>query len=154
MPGKLEGFAPNLFVKVAPAYHRHRVGWGHRRPRAGHEALLAFPLATFAFAFTLAGLGKGTLLASWACHGYRRRCRRRLLLCYCYGRLEVVKGKTFTTNLEITTRLDDVLAKPLEEHSALVFGGLLALLKQLLGSQAISWCSEAIKSSVKKHLEY
>ena len=64
MPGgKLEGFAPNLLVKVALTYHRHRVGWGHRHRREGHEAVVAFPLATFAFAFALAGMGKGTLLS-------------------------------------------------------------------------------------------
>ena len=146
-----------------------------------------FPLPPLPFAFTLAGLGKGTVLASRAREGCRRRCRRRLLLCCCCGRLEVVKGKTFTTALalaalalallvlgpparrtvvsvsridlspeeldllaglhrrssldlskeasirllrylhlsglleEITTRLDDVLAKELEQHSAQVF---------------------------------
>ena len=46
---------------------------------------------------------------------------------------------------EITTMLDDVLAKVLEQ---------LALLKQLLSSESIIQCSEAIKSSVKRHLGY
>ena len=50
--------------------------------------------------------------------------------------------------------LDDALAEVLEQHSAQVFRRLLALLKRLLGSQSISRCSEAIESSVKKHLEY
>ena len=54
---------------------------------------------------------------------------------------------------EITTRLDDVLAKVLEQHSAQVFGGLLALLGQLLGSESIIGCLEAIESNMKKHLE-
>ena len=55
---------------------------------------------------------------------------------------------------EITTRLDDVLAEVLEQHSAQVCGGLLALFKQLLGSESIIRCSEVIKSSVKMHLQY
>ena len=65
--GKLESFAPNPLVKVALACHQHQVGRGHRHPREGNEALMALPLATFAFAFTLAGMGKGTLLVSRAC---------------------------------------------------------------------------------------
>ena len=51
-------------------------------------------------------------------------------------------------------RLDDVLAKELERHSAPIFRGLLTSLEQLLGSQAISRRSETIESSVKRHLEY
>ena len=55
---------------------------------------------------------------------------------------------------EVTTRLDDILAEVLKQHGAQIFGGLLALLKQLLSSQSIGQCSEAIESSVKRHLEY
>ena len=36
----------------------------HVHLRKAHEALLALPLSTFAFAFTLAGMGKGTLHVS------------------------------------------------------------------------------------------
>ena len=99
--GKLEGFAPNLLVKFAPVCHQHQVGWRHYLPREGHEASIAFPLATFAFAFTLAGMGKGTLLARRARQRCRQRCRRQLLLCCFCGRLEILKGKTFTTSLAL-----------------------------------------------------
>ena len=43
--GKLEGFAPNLLVKVAPAYGQHRVEWGHHHLREAHKALLVLPLS-------------------------------------------------------------------------------------------------------------
>ena len=45
-----------------------------------------------------------------------------------------------------------MLAKALAQQSAQIVGGLLAFLK--LGSQAISQCSEAIRSNVKKHPKY
>ena len=51
-------------------------------------------------------------------------------------------------------RLDDVLAEVLEQSGVQILGILLALLKRLLSSKSISQCSEAIKSSVKKHLKY
>ena len=47
-----------------------------------------------------------------------------------------------------------VLAEVLEQHGGQVFGGLLALFKQLLNRQFLSQCSETIESSVKRHLEY
>ena len=47
-----------------------------------------------------------------------------------------------------------MLAEVLKQHTAQVFGGPLALLKRLLGSESISRCSEAFESNVKKHLEY
>ena len=49
---------------------------------------------------------------------------------------------------------DDVLAEVLEQHGVPIFGRLPALLKQLLGSKSIRRCSEAIESSVKRHLKY
>ena len=149
--------------------------------REGHEALLALPLATFAFAFafTLAGRGKGTLLADAVGDASGLVARRTVVSVsrigmgleeldllaglHCRSSLDLSKEASIrrlrylhTSCLieEITARLDDVLAEVLEQHSAQVFGGLLALLKQLLGSESIIRCSEAIESSVKKHLEY
>ena len=90
----MEGFAPNLLVKVALACQRHRVEWV--TVTQGRDMRHYWP---FAFAFTLAGMGKGTLLARLARQGCCERCQRRLRLCCCcyFGRLEVVKGKTFAT---------------------------------------------------------
>ena len=55
---------------------------------------------------------------------------------------------------EIMMRFDDVLAKVFKPHGAQIFRGLFALLKQLLSSKSINQRSEAIESSVKRHLKY
>jgi hypothetical protein len=55
---------------------------------------------------------------------------------------------------EITAGLDSAPAIGFEQQGAQIIGGLLALSKELLGGEAISRCSEAIKSSVEKHLKH
>ena len=56
---KLEGFTPNLLVKVALACGLHQVRWVRHHLRKAHKA---FPALLFAMTFTF--VGGGTLLAS------------------------------------------------------------------------------------------
>ena len=55
---------------------------------------------------------------------------------------------------DVTTRLGNVFAEELEQHSAELFEQLLVLAKQLLGRKSIVSCSKRIHRSMEKHLEH